>query len=138
MKVALGSMCAVYGAAIGYPVYRYLNSPVEQSVAASAVKEVVLKDADKLPKGSAMIFKFGTFPALLIHHEDDHWTALNAVCTHLGCTVQYEASSKKVICACHGGEYDAKTGANTGGPPPRPLDSYNVEVTPGQVVVKRA
>ncbi|MBS1700196.1 MAG: Rieske (2Fe-2S) protein [Armatimonadetes bacterium] len=138
VKVAIGGVCAAYGVAVGYPIYRYLNSPVEKAEAAAAVKEVNLKDADKLPKGTALVFKFGTHPSLLIHHDDDTWVALDAVCTHLGCTVQYNPQQKQIVCACHGGVYDAKTGENISGPPPKPLTKYVVNVQAGSVTVSRS
>jgi len=129
--------CA-YAAALGYPVYRYLASPVEQQAALAAVTEVTLKDAQKLAAGAALMFKFGSSPAMLIHHRDDTWVALGAVCTHLGCTVQYLAAENRIHCACHGGEYDPNTGANIGGPPPKPLRRFNVKLAPEGVVVSRA
>ena len=49
---------------------------------------------------------------MLIHHQDGSWVALSAVCTHLGCTVQYEPQANRIHCACHGGVYDPRTGAN--------------------------
>ena len=61
--MALGGVGLCYAAAIGYPVYRYLASPVEKAAAAAAVTEVTLKDAQKLPAGSALMFKFGAEPA---------------------------------------------------------------------------
>ena len=138
--LALGTTLvgAVYGAAIGYPVYRYLSTPARRAAGMAAVTQVELPGAEKLEKGSAMMFKFGTKPALLIHHKDDSWVALDAVCTHLGCTVQWEPEHDRVYCACHGGVYDARTGANVAGPPPKPLTKFNVEVANGQVVVRRA
>lgn len=126
-----------YAAAIGYPVYRYLASPVEKAATAAAVNEISLPKADELPKGSALVFKFGTAPALLIHHADDTWSAMSAVCTHLACTVQYEADQNRIYCACHSGVYDPKTGANVAGPPPRPLTLFKVTVHPGSVTVTR-
>lgn len=129
---------ACYLAALGYPVYRYLASPVERSEALAAITEVTLKDAHKLPSRSAMMFKFGPFTALLIHHGDGTWSAFNAKCTHLGCTVKYESDKSRIFCECHGGIYDAKSGANTGGPPPKPLLKYNVKLTEEGVVVSKA
>lgn len=138
VKVAIGGVTLAYAAAIGYPVYRYLASSVEKSVAESAVTDVSLPDADKLPKGSVLMFKFGSRPALLIHHEDDSWVALDAVCTHLGCTVAFDKANNRIHCACHGGVYDANTGENISGPPPRPLKKYALKVNPGNVFVSRA
>ena len=137
VRAALGGVGVCYAAAIGYPVYRYLASPVERAENATAVTEVTLKDAQKLGPGTSLMFKFGSKPALLIHHADDSWVALDAVCTHLGCTVEYEAGQNRIHCACHGGVYDPKTGANVSGPPPRPLKRYTARVTPDGVVVSR-
>jgi cytochrome b6-f complex iron-sulfur subunit len=137
LRLALGGAGAVYAAALGYPVYRYLASPVEKAAQESAVTEVTLKDVKKLPFGSMLIFKFGAKPGLLIHHADGTWTALSAVCTHLGCTVQYQPDQHRVFCACHGGVYDPKTGGNVAGPPPKPLQRYEVKLVGEDAIVSR-
>lgn len=137
LKIAAGGLGACYAGMVGYPVYRYLASPVEEAASAAAVTEVTLDGADAIPSNSALMFKFGSQPAMLIHHEDGGWTALSAVCTHLGCTPSYEPAEKRIFCACHGGVYDPKTGANVSGPPPKPLTPYKVAVSAGKVVVSR-
>ena len=138
VKAGMTVAGAAYAAALGYPLYRYLATPAERAAMLAAVKEVTLADADKLPRESALMFKFAGRPAILLHHEDDTWTALTAVCTHLGCTVQFDKERKVIYCACHGGIYDSKTGANISGPPPKPLMKYVAQVLPGKVVVSRA
>jgi cytochrome b6-f complex iron-sulfur subunit len=137
-KAALGGVGLCYAAAIGYPVYRYLASPAEKAAAAGAITEITLKEAAKLAAGSALIFRFGSKPTLLIHHADGSWVALDAVCTHLGCTVEYLPEKNRIHCACHGGEYDPVTGKNIAGPPPRPLQKYQVKMTDAGVVVSRS
>lgn len=136
--IAAGAAGLCYVGALGYPVYRYLASPIEMASSASAITEVTLKDAQKLPAGSVLMFKFGTAPAMLIHHKDSSWVALTAVCTHLGCTVQYEPQANRIHCACHGGVYDPRTGANVSGPPPKPLKLFKVAVNDAGVLVSRA
>jgi len=138
IQVAIGGAGFCYAAALGYPVYRYLASPVERAESAAAVTEVTLNDAQKIAPGSVLMFKFGSKPAMLIHHKDDTWTAMLAVCTHLGCTVQYEPDKNRIYCACHGGVYDPKTGANVSGPPPKPLKKFNVKINEQSVLVSRA
>ena len=138
LKVAAGALGACYAGGIGYPVYRYLASPVEKAESVAAVNEVTVPDATAIPRNAALMFKFGTKPAMLIHHEDDTWTAVSAVCTHLGCTAGYDPQEKRIFCPCHNGVYDAKTGANVSGPPPKPLDRFNVEIVEGKAVVSRA
>jgi cytochrome b6-f complex iron-sulfur subunit len=134
---AAGAAGICYAAALAYPVYRYLASPSEMAVNEAPINEVVLKDAQTKPPGSVLMFKFGTRPAMLIHHLDGRWIAMTAVCTHLGCTVQYEPEADRIHCACHGGVYNAYTGANVSGPPPKPLTVYKVKVNPDGVVVSR-
>ena len=51
--------------------------------------------------------------------------ALSTICTHLGCTPNWLASSKKFKCPCHGSGFKA-TGINFEGPAPRPLG--NIEL----------
>jgi cytochrome b6-f complex iron-sulfur subunit len=135
---AAGAAGLAYTAALAYPIYRYLASPAEMAMEATAVTEVTLKDAQKLPMGSVLMFKFGTAPAMLIHHEDGRWVGLTAVCTHLGCTVQYEPQADRIHCACHGGVYNPYTGANVSGPPPKPLKLFKVAVNDTGVDVSRA
>lgn len=138
LRVLLTAAGAMYAAAIGYPVYKYLVSPAERANSLAAVKEVTVKDAQSLALGSVMMFRFGSRPAMLIHHKDGSWVALDAVCTHLGCTVQYQPERNVIHCNCHGGEYDAQTGKNISGPPPRPLRPYVAKVIEGGVLVSRA
>lgn len=127
----------VYVGAAAYPVYRYLVDPAEKAVAEAAVKEIDLTGMDTLPKGASTMFRFAGKPGLLIHHEDGEWTAFSAVCTHLACTVEFQAKEKRIHCACHGGTYDMKSGKNVAGPPPKPLTRYNVEVLDGKVKISR-
>jgi cytochrome b6-f complex iron-sulfur subunit len=134
---AAGLAGLAYTAALAYPIYRYLASPEEMAMNATAVTEVTLKDAQKLPAGSVLMFKFGVSPALLIHHLDGRWISMTAVCTHLGCTVQYEPQADRIHCACHGGVYDPYTGANVSGPPPHPLKLFKVAVNDTGVEVSR-
>jgi cytochrome b6-f complex iron-sulfur subunit len=61
-------------------------------------------------------------------------TVLSAVCSHLGCLVNYRKESKEFVCPCHGGKYDI-AGKNIEGPPPAPLTTYPVEVKNGMIMV---
>ncbi len=138
VTLGVGALGACYAGLIGYPVYQYLATPARKAAATGAVTQTVLDGADQLPAGSAMMFKFGAAPAMLIHHADGSWVALGAVCTHLACTVSYEPEQSRIYCACHGGAYDPKTGANVAGPPPKPLTRYHVEVQDGRILVSKA
>jgi cytochrome b6-f complex iron-sulfur subunit len=136
-RLVVGGVAASYAGAIAYPMVRYLASPPGQS-GAGEVSEVALEAADAYQPGSAVLFRFGRKPALLLRRRDGEFVALLATCTHLGCTVQYQAPPlDRIFCACHGGVYEAATGRNVSGPPPRPLERLAVEVASGTVVVRR-
>ena len=140
-RLFLGAAAAAglcYAGAIGYPIYRYLASPAEMAESEGAVREVTLDKAQTLPLASALMFKFGASPAMLIHGADDSWVAFSAVCTHLGCTVKFEPELNRIHCSCHGGTYDPHTGKNVSGPPPKPLTAYKVNVAATSVTVSRA
>ncbi len=63
---------------------------------------------------------------IVIRSSGTTYNALSATCTHAGCTVGYNATSGTIICPCHGGTYNAATGAVLTGPPPSPLTKYTV------------
>jgi cytochrome b6-f complex iron-sulfur subunit len=116
-----------------YPVLRYLIPPPVADLGSDEV--VASKVGDLRPNGSK-VFRFGTRPALLLMTAEGEYRALSAVCTHLSCTVQYRNDLHQVWCACHNGLYDL-TGRNISGPPPRPLDTFQVHVRGDEIVVSR-
>ncbi len=128
----------VSGTALGglvlYPVVRYLVPP---RIPEAATRRVVAAKADELKPGSFKIFPFGGLPGILIRTDDGAYHALSATCTHLDCTVQYREDEHVIWCACHGGRYSIE-GKNISGPPPRPLEEYQVHVVGEDVVVQKA
>ena len=64
--------------------------------------------------------------------DDGSFIALSKTCTHLGCSVPWNASEKKFICPCHGSTFDI---AGTVLTPPalRPLDYFPVRVENGSI-----
>ncbi|MDF0727654.1 ubiquinol-cytochrome c reductase iron-sulfur subunit [Cytobacillus sp. S13-E01] len=71
--------------------------------------------------------------------EDNSLLIMSPICTHLGCIAgDAEAEMKNTgiqfYCPCHGGQYD-EFGINVGGPPPRPLDTFESYVQEGNVYI---
>ncbi|MGD9563043.1 MAG: ubiquinol-cytochrome c reductase iron-sulfur subunit [Pyrinomonadaceae bacterium] len=99
----------------------------------------------------------GTFledKRLFVFREQNTFHAISASCTHLGCTVKMvklnqpktvTAGGKEIEeqvefhCPCHGSKYYGD-GTNYAGPAPRPLDYFQLEVSPddGQLIVDMA
>ncbi|MGI8824218.1 MAG: TQO small subunit DoxD [Chloroflexota bacterium] len=68
-------------------------------------------------------------PAVVVRFLGTDVRAFDAVCTHAGCTVQYDPQSRLLVCPCHGGAFDPKQGAQVvAGPPPSPLTQLTVSV----------
>ena len=60
--------------------------------------------------------------------------ALYQKCVHLGCRVPWCKASQWFECPCHGSQYN-RVGEKKGGPAPRGLDRFPVDVQGGVVVV---
>lgn len=130
----LGTSAGGLAAAVLYPIVRYLIPPTAAQSAAGTVT-LNIKPEDVKPN-SGEIFKFGSLPGILIRTPSGELRAFSAVCTHLGCIVQYRPDLTQIWCACHNGHYNLK-GANVSGPPPKPLQEYTVNVRGDQIVVSR-
>lgn len=73
---------------------------------------------------------------IVIRASNTVFEALSATCTHQGCTVGYDSSAAVVVCPCHGGTYNASTGAVLGGPPPSALTKYTATLSGNILTVK--
>jgi Rieske Fe-S protein len=120
-------------ASIVYPITRYLTPP---DVPEAAALSVHAGSAQALAPNSARVVPFGARPAILLRTPAGELRAFSATCTHLDCTVQYRPDLQRLWCACHNGEYDLN-GRNVAGPPPRPLDPYDVNVVGDEITITR-
>lgn len=120
-----------------FPLYLYLK-PAAQEDEGSQVESVVVGAAADIPPGTGKNFKFGSIPAVITHTKDGEFHAFSAICSHLGCTVQFRPDHQQIWCACHGGCYDPSSGKNIAGPPPKPLKALKATLTDGKIVVSRA
>lgn len=116
-----------------YPITKYLIPPKNVGPDVSSVEAAGLNE---LSPNSYKMFRFGTKPGILIRQKDGTFRALSARCTHLDCTVQYREDTGQIWCACHNGIYDLE-GRNVSGPPPRPLERYEVVIKEEKVFVRR-
>jgi Rieske Fe-S protein len=131
INTLLGGAIIGWLAAMVYPLIRYLIPPKAAEANPTTLK--IAQEASMAP-GSAVMFRYGRKPGILIRTPDGQFAAFNAVCTHLDCTVQFKPDESVIWCACHNGRYDL-TGRNISGPPPRPLTPFEVNILDGEVYV---
>lgn len=70
--------------------------------------------------------------AYVLTDDGRSYIAMSNICTHLGCRVRWIAEREQFYCPCHAGVYD-KEGNVVSGPPPRPLDRYEVRVEENEI-----
>ncbi|CAB5057937.1 unannotated protein [freshwater metagenome] len=114
---------------------------------ASSTAKVVTKKGGSAPAnaiaaisdlnvGSALQIKLASGdPGILIRTATDAVCAFSAVCTHEGCTVDYDTASKELICPCHGARFDPlQNGKAIAGPTRTPLTELPVAIS-GEYIV---
>lgn len=127
--IGLTFLPALYGIA-KYLIPPTLYEQVSQSVVVGKINEIPsLNDGAK-------IVKYNKKAVVLFRTETNQVHALSAVCTHLGCIVQYQPNEKQFKCNCHGSIFDI-SGKNIAGPAPRPLSPYRVELKDDSVIVSQ-
>jgi cytochrome b6-f complex iron-sulfur subunit len=62
--------------------------------------------------------------------------AVNPICTHLGCTVDWEAEENMFLCPCHASEFTTD-GKVQNGPATKPLSTYKTKIEKNTVMVTR-
>jgi Rieske Fe-S protein len=130
----MGVSAAGLGLAVLYPVARYVVPPEAGESAASSITLDI--GPDDLGANTGRIFKFGNSAGILVKTASGDLRAFSGTCTHLGCIVQYRPDLAHIWCACHNGHFDLN-GTNIQGPPPSPLERYDVNVRGDKIVVSR-
>ncbi len=91
---------------------------------------------DELPVGGTKSITYAGQPAIVLRTPESI-RAFSLICTHLGCTVQWQTEKQEFYCPCHDGIFD-QFGEVISGPPPIPLEQITVRVENGQVIVGEA
>lgn len=138
----LGTTTGALCVSIFYPILRFLSPPQVPEAATNQVEAGATNDPELLEKGFKIV-RFGAEPVIVIRASETEYRAFGATCTHLDCIVEYRKGDRQIWCNCHDGVYDLN-GRNVAGPPPRPLDPYQVQMVggsggqPGTLVVLKA
>ncbi len=95
---------------------------------ASAKVYIVAYPQDAIPRAEDV------YEARIVAGMEAGYVALYQKCVHLGCRVPFCESSKWFECPCHGSKYN-RVGEKRGGPAPRGLDRFPLEVSGDDIVV---
>jgi thiosulfate dehydrogenase [quinone] large subunit len=100
-------------------------------------KGKVIGLASAVPVGGAASFTDPAqqMPAYVLQPKPGTFVAFSAICTHEGCTVNFDKSAEEFVCPCHGSIFNASTGAVIQGPAPTRLPSIPVAESGGRLYV---
>lgn len=130
---------------IGVPAAAYVVGPALQET--SEQDWVQLGSVSKVEIGIPTLFKttIERQTGWIINQQDisvyvltddgREYVAMSNICTHLGCRVRWIDDQQQFFCPCHNATFDAD-GEVVEGPPPRPLDRYEVKVEDDQLYIK--
>jgi menaquinol-cytochrome c reductase iron-sulfur subunit len=87
-------------------------------------KKFKLGKPAQYPEGVTFVPKHKLF----VVRERNQFHVISAVCTHLGCTVEWNGEGRQFDCPCHGSKFRAN-GKRFAGPAPRPLPWYPLSMS---------
>ena len=126
----LGGAVGTFLVAALYPVVRFLTP--QRAPEGGALKRVLVGGGRDFPEGSFKKFRLGRYPCIALNYQGSYY-AYGAICTHLGCIVNWDAGRAELHCPCHDGFFDPKTGKVLAGPPPSPLPKVSLVKEGGEV-----
>lgn len=129
LQILVGGVGVLLAGAAGWPLLRFLAPPGGADDSAQ-----VTINREEVAPGSAHMFQFKGRPAVVLQPAPGDFIALSAVCTHLGCIVQWQENEDQFLCPCHAGRF-ATDGTVISGPPPEPLESLPVTLEGDQILV---
>ena len=150
LKGALAGIAATLGAGLALTLFSKSGANTPQSstpamptatvgsgetatttATAGASSGTSIATASQVPVNSSLAFTVPANgdPGVLVHLSNGSFVAYDAVCTHAGCPVQFDPSSKLLLCPCHGAAFDPAHGAEViQGPAYTPLASVAIHV----------
>jgi len=144
LSIATSAIGGLIAAGMAIPAVAYIIGPALQREKSEAW--IRLGSAAKIELGTPTLFKaaFERKTGWIVNQEDlsvfvltddgREFIAMSNVCTHLGCRVRWISEQGQFFCPCHNAVFD-KQGEVVSGPPPSPLDRYQVKVEDGQIEI---
>ena len=112
------------------------TTQTETSTETNAATANVITTINELAVGQSLEFTSvaGT-SAILFRSSENKVYALSRICTHEGCSVDFDMNQNRLICPCHGANYEASDGSVISGPTTKSLAKIKVEIQ-GQDIVE--
>jgi menaquinol-cytochrome c reductase iron-sulfur subunit len=144
MKVIIAAVGGIVTAAMGVPAVAYVLGPVLRRQ--DSQEWIHLGATAKIELDTPTLFKVSVqrqtgwiqneeeISAYLLTENGRDFVAMSNICSHLGCRVRWISDQGEFFCPCHNGVFD-RQGNVVSGPPPRPLDRYQLKVEDDQIYI---
>ncbi|GAB4543118.1 MAG: Rieske (2Fe-2S) protein [Anaerolineae bacterium] len=118
------------------PIIGYLWPPKRASAGGSGRMQIgTVLD---FPAGQGKVIPVNDKPVIVVNTTQGGLKAFSAICTHLGCIVEWDQPRQFILCPCHDGRFNAVNGAVISGPPPAPLPQLALTVEQDAVYVSES
>jgi Rieske Fe-S protein len=144
LKVSTWAIAGLISTALAIPAIAFILGPaLKKSEVQTWIR---LGDIAKVELGTPTLFKVDIErqtgwiverekrSAYVLTDNGRDFVAMSSICTHLGCRVRWIPEREQFYCPCHDGVFD-KEGNVVSGPPPRPLDRYEIKVEDNQLLI---
>ena len=144
LEIATLSIGGVIGLGVAVPAVSYIIGP---SLEETGVQEWIrVGSATKVEIGVPTLFKVKIkrqvgwniteeeIAVYILTEDGREFLALSNICTHLGCRIRWIAENGQFFCPCHNAIFD-KAGNVVAGPPPKPLDQFQVKLEDDQLFI---
>ncbi len=84
--------------------------------------------------GGALLIDVGSDTVMVIRTSQTAVVALSAICTHAGCSMNFDSSQNLLVCPCHGSQFN-ESGDVVTGPARRPVKVYSATLANNIVTV---
>jgi menaquinol-cytochrome c reductase iron-sulfur subunit len=146
LKITTWTIGGLISAGLGLPAVAYIVGPAlkqdgEQDwlrVGSTAKVEIGNPTLFKvrLTRRAGWITTEEQIAAYMLTEDGRDYIAMSNICTHLGCRVRWIPEREQFFSPCHNGIFD-KQGRVVSGPPPRPLDRYEIKIENDQIYIGR-
>jgi menaquinol-cytochrome c reductase iron-sulfur subunit len=144
LKVAILGIGGFIGLSLGIPAVGYIISPAQNENQTQVWIRV--GSTSKVEIDTPTLFKIKTkqttgwisteeeLSFYVLTEDGRNYVVMSNICTHLGCRVRWIAEKNQFFCPCHNGVFD-KNGDVVSGPPPKPLNRFEVKVDNNEIFV---
>ena len=94
---------------------------------------LLITQLSSLAGQTSAYFTHPNFGSSIFVNVSSQWKAFSAICTHRPCTLDYLNS--EIFCPCHGATFSDTNGSVLGGPAPRKIAEYGVQIIGNDVYV---